>query len=330
MHALWISSLFACALGPPATEGETSATATASTSTAPTTAPRPPQTVRVLTWNVEGLTPSDSQDAAAAVLARYDPDVVLLQEIESFEADDLRGLADDLGYPTVVDPVDNPFGTLHNAILTRLPLDEPHVWTSDALSGDPGANDLTRWPVAAAGALDGVRFAVVTNHWKSDFYDIDVFRRAVDGYRTAQAAVAMAATVTLVCGDVNEELDEVAALSPATWTSQPTGAPSDFRLGDDLVSLLRGDGLPNDPFEPLLAGGFTVVDALQLDTRDATRDDSGRRLDYCFVQGATAVGEVYDSRDDDGSGLPKVGSPPARETSAAASDHFPVIVDLTF
>jgi exonuclease III len=330
VHALWMSSLFACALGPPPTDGETSASGTEPTATETTTAPRPPQTVRVLTWNVEGLTPSASQDAAATVLARYAPDVVLLQEIEDFEADDLQAFAEDLGYAIVVDPVDNPFGTLHNAVLSRLPLDEPRIWTSDALSGDASANDLTRWPVAAAGALDGVRFAVVTNHWKSDFYEIDVFRRAVDGYRTAQAAASMAATVTLVCGDVNEELDEVAALSPAAWTSQPTGAPSDFRLGDDLVALLRGDGLPNDPFAPLLAGGLTVVDALQLDTRDATRDDSGRRLDYCFVQGATAVGEVYDSRDDDGSGLPKVGSPPARETSAAASDHFPVVVDLTF
>jgi endonuclease/exonuclease/phosphatase family metal-dependent hydrolase len=292
----------------------------------------PDEVVRVLAWNVESLGTVSSADYAAVhdVLARIDPDVIAFNEINTGELDELDALAGALGYPTVITPNTNPFGGLHNAILTRLPVASQTIWTSEMLSGDAAANDLTRWPVAVEVTTPtGARLAVVSQHWKSGFYTVDEFRRVIDGVRTAQAARAASTPAVLALGDVNAELDD----SPpgiATWSSIPSDVPSDYRLGDDLYSELTGGGIPNDVFLPMTDAGLVVVEARQMDGRDATRDESGRRLDHVFADPSILIvgAEVYDARDESLGGLPKPGPEPERTSTETAADHFPVFVDV--
>ena len=78
----------------------------------------------------------------------------------------------------------------------------------------------------------------------------------------------------------------------------------------------------------------TAVDALQLDGDDATKPDSGRRLDYVFVSAVLAntkpLAEVYDSADEGlAGGLAKFGDPLPKETALKASDHLLVFADIT-
>ena len=112
----------------------------------------------------------------------------------------------------------------------------------------------------------------------------------------------------------------------------PSAAPSSFWLGADLYDQLMADGIAADPFPPLADLGLVPLDAQQADGRWDTRDESGRRLDFIHANPAAVdavVGTlVYDSRDDDMVELSLAGDPPDRATSATASDHFPVLVDL--
>ena len=175
------------------------------TSDSATPAPDPAAgTIRIATFNIEsvGAPGSDQYVALAQVLARIDADVVGVNEVDELENDALAGLAMELGYDTVQVPQTNPFGALHNAILTRLEVVEATTHTSPSLSGDQAANDLTRWPVSVTLAGSGI--TVVTNHCKAGFDDIDEFRRTVDAIRTAQAPAVMDRAI--VMGDLNHYL----------------------------------------------------------------------------------------------------------------------------
>lgn len=289
--------------------------------------------VRVVTWNIEGLGRASDPEGQAerAVLARIDADIVGLNEVSDEQAALLRALGDDLGYETVFLPVGNPFGSLRNAVLTRLPVVNLDAPSAGELSGDGAANDVTRWPVRlTVDAPDAEQdLTVVVNHWKSGFDLTDRFRRTLDGVRTAQAA-AEAPGPVLVMGDVNAQLDEMPE-SPPTWTYTPGGLPRDYRVGADQRDALDV-GLPNSAFAPLTDLGLSAIDATQLDGRPDTRPQSGRRIDWVFasldrVEGV--AGEVYDSTDEgQGSGLPKSGDAPDRGASGAASDHLPIFVDV--
>lgn len=288
-----------------------------------------PQTVRLAVWNIQsvGSESSDQYAAAQEVLRRIDADVVGLNEVDSGEAPAVLSLAEALGYDVVIVPDSNPFGGLRNALLSRLPVASSDVPTAAELSGDPAANDLTRLPVTASISAGTRGLLVVVQHWKSGWDDDDEFRRAVDAHRTAQAAGG-GAGAPVIMGDINSELDDRTE-TPASFTALPGGMPSGYWLGADLYDSLPS-GLDNDAFAPLEAAGLVSVDARQLDGRDATRDPSGRRLDYVWLEPGLAAGaraEVYDSRDEVG-GLPKAGTAPPRETSLNASDHLPVIVEL--
>lgn len=287
-----------------------------------------PVELRILTWNVQGLGAPGSGDyeAVKAILARIDADVVGLNELEELENDDVRQLADELGYTTVQVPASNPFGDLHNAILAKGPATAPTTWRSDDLSGDPDANDITRLPVSVT--VQGVR--VVVNHCKSGFDDEDEFRRTVDAIRTAQAAGTSGRAV--VMGDINQEVDEPQD-TPATFTDFPFGMPDSYFLGEDLYTRMTGPGLGNGPFPHFADAGLTVVEAAQNDGELATRPSSGRRIDYILVGADLVPGvqgaEIYNARlDNPGEGLGKPGPKPDRTSSEFASDHFPVFVDL--
>jgi endonuclease/exonuclease/phosphatase family metal-dependent hydrolase len=302
----------------------------------PTTASTSPstgsETVRVVTWNVESLgTPGDlDYEATLAVLQRIDADVVSLNEVDAGEEGVLRTLADGLGYDEVLVAEDNPFGSLRNALLTRLPLEDGAVWTAPDIAGDPSANDLTRWPLSMRVAVGGGQLTVVGNHFKSGFLDSDGFRRAVDAIRTSQAGDSARADGPLVvCGDLNVELEEADPTN--VWRSPPSDLPDDYVLGGDVESLLENEGLRDDPFAPLVDRGLVRAAALQRDGRDATRDSSDRAIDHVYVDVDVIVhgAEVYDARDEALNGLVMAGDPPEREATELASDHFPVLVDLT-
>ena len=290
-----------------------------------------PQVVRVVTWNVEqlGYPTSVEYEAAKEVLARLDADIVGLNEIDEPELGHVKTLGEDLGYTTVLVPATNPFGDIRNAIMTRLPVIDSHIHKPAELSSDGQANDVTRYPLSITVDV-GQPLTVVNQHWKSGFDDSDEFRRAIDSERTAQAA-ALAGEWVIVMGDVNQEIDD-APTSPSTFTSVPAGMPNDFWLGGDLYDRLDAGGIVNDAFNAPAGIGLDIVEAKQLDGRFDTRDESGRRIDYIMGSAAvrnTAVAEVYDSRDDGDGGLSKAGLALAREVSAAASDHFPVIAEFT-
>ena len=296
-----------------------------------TTVPTGPQQVRIATWNVEelGYPGSEEYEAVAAILARIDADIIGINEIDAPEVGHIKTLGTDLGYTHVTVPSTNPFGDIRNAILTRLPVRDSAIHKPADLSGDADANDVTRYPVSVT--VDaGQAVTVVGQHWKSGFDDDDEFRRAVDSMRTAQAADTGTAWVVAM-GDVNQDIGEP-PWSPTLFTDVPAGMPSEYWLGSDLYDQLASGGIANDAFGPLSTVGLEIIEAQQLDGRYATRDVSDRRIDYVLgteAVRATAVGEIYDSRDDGQDGLSKSGEVLPRETSANASDHFPVVIEFT-
>ncbi|MEO0600891.1 MAG: endonuclease/exonuclease/phosphatase family protein [Myxococcota bacterium] len=290
--------------------------------------------LRVATWNIEGLGAPGSEQYVAArqVLQRIDADVVGLNEIAGGEEDALVSFAADLGYQ-VVQPRTNPFGSSHNAVLSRLGVEQSAFPSSAVLADDPSANDITRWPVSVAvEAPWGEVVAITTQHCKAGFDLDDAFRRTLDTRRLGQAAQRVPADRTVAMGDLNADLAELQSEppSPSRWTFPPGGLPPELVIGDDVEAILGGEGLPNDPFVLLDGFGLTVVDAVQPDGRSASRD-SGRLIDYVLVGDGlrASASEIFDSRDESfDDGITKAGEPLERPVSRLASDHFPVVVDL--
>jgi endonuclease/exonuclease/phosphatase family metal-dependent hydrolase len=278
-------------------------------------------------------------DAAAEVLRRIGPDIVGIQEVDGGgDVTNLIALANQLGYVEVVIAGPSPFGTLRNAVLSKHPVLSERVITAQNTSGDPNANDITRFFVEAVvdvGAANPV--AVVSGHWKAGSANDDEFRRAVEAFRVRVGSLAVhdpSQDPLFVLGDVNEDIDDPAPF-PATFFSLPSGLPGSFALGADARSLMTSTGIVNTPFHYLTDPAelsLTTLPALQLDGRDATRPASGRRLDYIFYSGAITtppMGEVYDSLDEViGGGLPKFDPAPAPTVSASSSDHLLVFADV--
>ena len=298
--------------------------------------------VRIATWNVQAVGDPGSAEyvAALAILERIGADVVGINEVNSnADSANLAQLALDAGYPFSVVPSSGPFGSMRNAFISRFPfVESPEIHSSDSLSGDPLAKDITRRIVEVRLDLPGStqHLTLVSDHWKSGTGNDDEFRRAVESYRVAQTLAHLDSSVDafVVFGDVNEEV-ESAPRTPNPFNTLPSGLPLSFSLGPDLEAVLTGAGIQNDPFFYLVdAAGLAAAPllALQLDGSDATRPASGRRLDYIFVSpllGPASVAEVYDSADEGlPNGLPKLGSPPSASASTAASDHFLVFADL--
>ncbi len=289
--------------------------------------------VRVVTWNIEtlGMQGSREYDAAQQVLARLDADVVLLQEVDwEVDANVVDDFARDAGYDHVHDGWPVSFGMDTQLILSRHPMTWRVLLDGDDLS--PGARDVTRaYPVAGLD-VHGVELVVASGHLKSGGENDDAFRRVVDARRAVQALQPfdLATDRVLFAGDLNDDLGD-GPDAPAVWRYAPSGMPSSYQLGADLQQLMDTVGLANDAFEPFLEAGLQVLDARQLSGTDATRPVSWRRLDYVIVSPLLAEGartEVYETADEGLSGgLPKTGPVPTW-TTADASDHLPVVVDL--
>ncbi|MCA9689234.1 MAG: endonuclease/exonuclease/phosphatase family protein, partial [Myxococcales bacterium] len=310
-----------------------------------------PQTIRVVTWNIAevGEPGSASFEAARAILGRLEADVVALNEIA--DVNHLEALMSAAGYsegPVVA--IENPFGDLRNAIISRLPLDDATVHLAAALSGDPEAEDVTRPFVAATFTVPGscAQLTVIAAHFKAGWEPADAFRRAVEAARMGQVGQLAGAgggpmsTRYLLVGDFNEEVDE-GPHEPDPLLELPAGLPATFSLGEDLAALLAGPGLRNHPFfylEEPAWGGAAALDAQQLDGDASTRIGSSRRIDYLMaspsllvdLEAGALVTEVYNPEHEAlemGQGLPKYGAPLAPDTGALASDHHPVVADIT-
>jgi len=285
-----------------------------------------------------GSVGSEEYDAAVAVLNRLNADVVALNEVNgSADVISAGSLAAAAGYNyTVIGDAGN--GSLRNAIFSRYPFTADYVHTPPDLSGDAGANDMTRWMVEARIKLsDTQHVALLVQHWKSGTGNSDEFRRAVESFRMAQAIEDLDtdADYFILVGDVNEELDSVPR-TPTYFESLPNGLSSNFELGNDVRSIMLDTGIYNDPFAGLLDPTLTdavVVDALQLDGTDGTRPASGRRLDYLMIsrslQDLMPVSEVYDDADEGlASDLIKIGAPLVSGTVMSAADHLPVLLEV--
>ncbi len=294
--------------------------------------------VRVATWNIQSVGAPGSAEYLAAldVLTRIGADVVAINEVEnSLDAANLESLAADAGYAyTAVSP-SGPMGAIRNAVISDLPITATATRSSAELSGDPSANDITRYFLEATVDVTGAgdELTVISGHHKSGWGDNNEFRRVVESMRLAQILSTYDPTVDAVValGDINEEIDDP-WLSPTSFSSVPTGMPRTWSLGSDLAATLAVSGLDNDPFLPLLADTI-VVDALQVDGSDATRPTSGRRLDYLWVTDVIDAGgvdaEVFDCADEAlGGGLPKYGTALGSSVCADASDHLPVFADI--
>lgn len=297
--------------------------------------------VRVATWNIEsiGARGSAQYNAELATLQRICADVVAINEVDGTELDDFQNLAADAGYDYTLVPTTNPFGSLRNGFMSKYAFARQTINTSAALSGDSQANDLTRLILEVVIRVPGANeLTLLTEHWKSGDTDNDEFRRAVESIRMTQTVrdLRPAADAYIFMGDMNESIHDVPR-SPNPFQSIPPGMPNGWRLGADIQAILSGVGLTNDPFSYLTSTSgpaVHILEARQKDGREATRDSSGRRIDYILVSAPLAAfsppSEVYDSRDEGLSGgLPKCGSPLPSNTSASASDHFLVFADIT-
>lgn len=297
--------------------------------------------LRVASWNMAAVgEPGTAQyDAALAVLRRIDADVVGVNEVNgSNDAGYFDSLAVAAGYDYqfVSDEV-SPFGTQRNGFLSKIEPEKITFHSAATLSGDEGANDLTRLLPELRIRVNGCPVWLVVHHWKSGYGKGNVFRRAVESYRIGQILKARdgAKDPFVVMGDVNEELDALPK-TPVPFFDVPDGMPPDFAVGGDINMLLASsEGIDNNAFSFLLGEppGLNTIDALQLDGSDATKSDSGRRLDYIFASSVVAEknpqAEVYDSEDEAiAGGLGKFGSMPDTNASLLASDHFLVFSDI--
>jgi len=291
--------------------------------------------VRVATFNIENLnTTSGPQfDAAVDSLQRICADVVCVQEIGSFAV--LLALENAAGFSdSVLADTSNAIdANLQAGVLSVYPIVSASTENSISLSGDGSARDLTRNFIVAAidvpGAAEDV--VVISNHWKAGTSDGDEFRRSLESIRAVQASdhFSTHSVPYVIAGDMNDDIGD-GGDSPFQFVSLPGGLPGSFSLGNDIAFPVI-----NSVFFPLQDAAcnneLSIINALQLDGSDGTRPASGRRLDYLWVSNAATpvASEVYDSVDEGiGGGIAKCGTALPAGTSAQASDHLPVIVDL--
>jgi endonuclease/exonuclease/phosphatase family metal-dependent hydrolase len=282
-----------------------------------------------------------SFDALVAILERIDADVVCLEEVQYWETTSLFALADAAGYADVIQAQESPAigGDHTNACMSRGGLQLVGSYSGWDLSSDDQANDVGRDILVVQVDLtpDGgepCRVGFVSLHLKSGQESLDWFRRQIEAERVAQAVALYwdeyPGDPMVIMGDLNENLDDPAL--GTVFTGIPTGLPDSYQVGSDIEFPL--DYQPFDRFEGL---GFSIVPATQEDsTRDETWSDYVR-LDYVFLAGAELEGTVvYNACRDDGvdgaptgAWLPLAGDPLACSMSDTASDHFPVVADVT-
>jgi exonuclease III len=328
------------------------------------------EVVRVATYNVLSLEEGTaSYDALVDVVHRMAPDVLCVQELwlENGDLNDVGQFASDIGLPFHVTAGSGGSSSSQRvATFSRWPICESESWTPEEISGDSQANDLTRDILEVRISVPAVcgppagqccgNLVVVNCHLKAgSFNAIDRFRRAVEfTYRLLpvleNAMNTCPGAVIISAGDFNEST--LVGGSPVVWSSQPSGAPSSYDLGNDVALPFTYD--PDVQLANL--GGpstFRVVDASREDSPGSkgTFINGGSRLDYIWASlgpgsaslatppGTTEpinAAEVYASPVDNGVDdgffgdlARKYGNGPLPiSASSSASDHYPVFADL--
>ena len=273
-------------------------------------------------------------ESVKAVLARIDADVVALQEIHSVDIqgnpDDLDALAASLGYPHLfVTPHASAFdSSLRVAILSRFPF-----LTTGQVESPAGAKELTRnHPVVRVDVPGTINDPwIYSLHLKAGTLLSDRFRRAVEMKRLVGHFESSGLTADdnfIILGDFNPSSVN------ATFTSLPSGLPTTYQLGSDIVFPVSYSTNPLAYFGALMP---VRLDPRHLNGSAATYGTpatSGPTLDLMLVSPAIAgralQTEIYNSLLDvsNAAGIPKAGSPLADGTSADASDHFAIVADI--
>jgi endonuclease/exonuclease/phosphatase family metal-dependent hydrolase len=302
--------------------------------------------IRVATFNVGahfnetffdyglGAPGTPDHDTVRDILARIDADVVALQEIHSADLagnpSDLKVLADTLGYPHVyVAPATNTFDTTFRvAFLSRFPF-----LNTLSIDSPPGARELTRRHPVVKVDVPGTHRdpVIVSTHLKAGTSSADRFRRAVEMMRLTGHLTSSALTDDdnfIVLGDFNPSSIN------ATFTELPPGLPGSYVLGNDIAFPVT---YSVNPLAYFTAPAAVKAAAFQLDGSTSTFNTlspGGPELDLILVSPAVTARplrtEIYNSALDlaNDDGLPKSGSPLAADTSAIASDHYPVFADF--
>ncbi|HMO50065.1 MAG TPA: endonuclease/exonuclease/phosphatase family protein [Kiritimatiellia bacterium] len=303
--------------------------------------------VRVATFNVEvGVASpgSASYEAAKAILARIDADIIGFQELNLSSEANWRQLASELGYDHVLLGASTPSlsGGYRVGYFSRYPITDSH-----AILSPPGANELTRSPLRMAVNVAGAAKPLVlwNMHQKAMGGSDNQFRRAVEALRIVQDIDAYRQQNPdhdefVMLGDLNA--DVFAESQVSLFNSIPSGMPASYVLGSDITFPVAYRLFPDQRYANA-GGGMHRVDAFQQgNTSRATyvgRDVIYNSvLDYILVSTALRdnplgppAGEVYHSARDvatGGAGLPKAGAIPAATASLTASDHLAVFVDF--
>jgi len=293
--------------------------------------------VRLATYNVYfGVDAPGSPEylATRSVIQRVSPDIIAFQELLDTDYSNWVTLAADLGYPYLAYGASaGPLtGSQRLGFMSRYP-----IQSAFELLEFPGATELTRYPLRVVinipGALNPL--VVYTVHSKASSGSVNEFRRAIEGRRLLSNLVAYVEsnpldTEYVILGDFNQD---VSAGQTEQFNSLPSGLPSAYQLGSDVVYPVPYRVFPTDRFAP---GGLAPLHPYQEDSTIDSTYNSGSRLDYLLFSEeirnspyGSPVGEVYNSVRDDGvGGLPKFGLPLASGTSAGASDHFLVFSDF--
>lgn len=265
-----------------------------------------------------------------AVLDRIDADVVALQEVHAADVagndDDVDALAATLGYPYIfVSPTTNAFDTsLRVIFLSR----HPFISTV-AVGSQAGAKEITRlFPTVKVDVPGTTRDPLLmAAHLKSGTSSEDRFRRAVEMRRLTDYLGTQGLTSDdnyIVMGDFN------LSSTNKTFTALPSGLPSTFDLGADILLPIT---YSTNPLSYFSSPSVTRLDPRQLNN-SASTFQSGSVIDLFLVSPAIAGRpfgtEIYNSTLDTSNiaGLTKSGSPLAAGTSAAASDHYALFADF--
>ncbi len=290
--------------------------------------------LRVATYNVKlGLEEpgTTGHEAAEAVLARIDADVVALQEVyvgdtNSAAPSNLSSFANDLGFPYLFVAA----GALDTQSRVVLISKYPFVPDStDNIVSPPGANDVTRAAAAAKVDVPGTDNdpVFVTAHLKCCFEQDDPFRRAVEMLRIQkylQAKGLSGGDNVFVLGDFN------LLGGDQIFSSLPPGLPATYSLGSDITFDVHYYSDPTNyfPTEGLVNPGYRQQNGTNTNTFIG-----GGLLDHLLVSSSVAarnpMTEIYNSSlDSTFPGLPKSGNPLPSNTSGDASDHYAVFGDF--
>jgi endonuclease/exonuclease/phosphatase family metal-dependent hydrolase len=222
--------------------------------------------LRVLTlniWNLDGDWRA-RREAIAAVLRKWDPDLVCLQEVvETDKGNQAEWLAAQLGgaYDVAFAAVKHHAGPARfgNAILSRWPIDES---TTAELPHEPDDAEVQR--VVAHARTNGVD--VFSTHLAWQLHDADLRERQVQALVEFIEANAQpkATTGPIIAGDFNAEPDST-AIRYLTGLTSLAGKSTYFQD----AWRLAGDGGP----------GLTWS---RVNANAAKEHEPDRRIDYIF------------------------------------------------